>query len=376
MLSWLSVNAMNGQIIADIPTLRADGALKSTLMRYESQTAHLPPRDAADPDSGPPPNWPQATREGAVFLVALGEPEDNEPRGAPLWGGMVTVCNPRAGEGVDMTLVTAEGWLDRVYLGDEPFTNVPQNLIVKQLVEKYAITTSPEMRGLPLRVEIVGGDGEIRDKTTWTDASDKTLYSALRDFSGIIGGPEWTMRWEWVDERRLGLVFVVGDRIGSPPPVGINPAAQFYMPGAISSAELIRSFGADEGANDVMAVSSGTEDARPQSDRQRNLEDGRPRFEKRWTPDTNIKEKATLNGHAQRALASMKDGSLGLAITANRAEAPKLGRDWFIGDDIGFSIEAPEFPGGLVGTARCIGWELTETTITPLVDVTKIEGDA
>jgi hypothetical protein len=70
----------------------------------------------------------------------------------------------------------------------------------------------------------------------------------------------------------------------------------------------------------------------------------------------------------------MKDGSLALTLTANREEAPRLGRDWFIGDDIGFSIEAPEFPGGLVGTARCVGWELTDTTVTPLIDVTNIEG--
>lgn len=371
-LTWLAVNANTGDVIADLPTLKADGALKATLMRYESQTVSLPPwADGAD--DGPPPNWKNATRPGAVFLVALGEAEEYEPRGAPLWGGMVIRRNRRAGQGVKMSLVTAEGYMDRVYLGDEPFTQEPQNLIVKQLIEKY-MTTTAERRGLPTRVEIIGGNGALRDKTTWKDAADKTLYSALEAFSGIIGGPEWTMRWEWVDAQKLGLVLSVSDRIGKLPPPGLNPAAQFYLPGSLSDAELVEGYGADEGANDVMAVSSGVEGARPQSGRQRNVTDGRPRFEKRWTPDTDIKEVSTLNAHAQRALAAMKDGSLALTLTANREEAPKLGRDWFIGDDIGFDIQAPEFPGGLTGTARCVGWELTDTTVTPLVDVTNIVG--
>jgi hypothetical protein len=246
-----------------------------------------------------------------------------------------------------------------------------QNQLVKVLVEDYAQTGA--RRGLPIRVEVAGGDGVSRTRE-YKDSEDKTLYSVLSDLSGVIGGPEWTVSWEWVDERQLGLVLTVSDRIGARPPAGLNPAAQFYLPGDVTDAELVEGYGADEGANDIMAVSSGVEDARPQSPHQTNSTDLRPRFEYRWTPSTSISDVGTLTAHAQRALAAMKDGSLALAITANREEAPKLGRDWRIGDDIGFSIEAPEFPGGLVGTARCVGWELTDTTITPLIDVTNIEG--
>lgn len=370
-LSWVSVNASTGAIIADLPTLKVDGALKATLMRYESQTASLPPwvEGAAD---APPPNWENATREGAVFLVALSEPEPNEPRGLPLWGGMVVRCNPIAGGGVKLSLVTAEGYMDRVYVGDIGM-NTEQNRMVKLLVQEYVQNGYSPRRGLPLRVQVVGGYGAVRQRS-YEDSADKTLYSVLTDLSGVLGGPEWTIGWEWVDEEKLGLVMTISDRIGSPPPAGLNPNAQFYMPGSLLSAELVRGYGADEGANDVMAVSSGTEDARPQSPHQTNDTDQRPRFEYRWTPSTSITDVNTLTAHAQRALAAMKDGSLALTLTANREEAPKLGRDWFIGDDIGFSIEAPEFPGGLVGTARCVGWELTDTTVTPLIDVTNIEG--
>jgi len=369
-LSWISVNANDGSVIADLPTLRVDGALKQTLMRYESQTASLPTwQDGAD--DAPPSNWRTATRPGATFLVALSEPLDNEPRGLPLWGGMVIRRNRIPGAGVKLSLVTAEGYLDRVYSLGVGFPSAPQNTMVKLLVEEYV--QNGYRRGIPIRVEVVGGTGVARSRT-FNDWDDKTLYSILQDLSGVIGGPEWTIGWEWVDEQRLGLVFYVGDRIGSPPPAGLNPNAQFYLPGSVNDAELVEGYGADEGANDVMAVSSGTEEARPQSEHQTNAGDLRPRFEYRWTPSTSITDVDTLTAHAQRALAAMKDGSLALTLTANREEAPKLGRDWFIGDDIGFDIQAPEFPGGLSGTARCVGWELTDTTVTPLVDVTSIEG--
>lgn len=363
MLSWVAVNANTGDIIADLPTLRIDGALKHTLMRYESQTATLPM-------DGAPENWRQATRKGAVFLVALDEADENNIR-RPLWGGLVIRRNRVVSAGVQLSLVTAEAYFDRVYVGSESFTGVAQNVIVKTLVEKYAKTGTK--RGLPLRVVIAGADGVLRDKTI-NDFDDKTLYSVLTDFAGIIGGPEWTVGWEWVDASRLGLVLTVGDRIGVPAPAGLSPAAQFYLPGSVIYAELNEGYGADEGANDVMAVSSGVEDARPQSPHETITTDLRPRFEYRWTPSTSIKRSSTLVGHAQRALAAMKDGTVALMLTANREEAPKLDVDWRIGDDIGFDITSPEFPDGLTGTARCVGWELTDTTITPLVDVTNIGG--
>jgi hypothetical protein len=372
MLSWVSVNANDGSIIADLPTLKVDGSLKQTLMRYESQTASLPLGDPDDPDdpSRPPNNWRQATRKGAVFLVALDEGDENNTR-RPLWGGMVIRRITSSADDVKLSLVSAEGYFDRVYVGNEKFAAVPQNTIVKTLVEKYAKTGT--QRGLPIRVEIVGGMGEARGKE-YTDAEDKSLYSVLTELSGMLGGPEWTVGWEWVDAQKLGLVLTVGDRIGSPPPDGLGPAAQFHLPGDVTAAELTEGYGADEGANDVMAVSSGVDDARPQSPHQTNTADLRPRFEYRWTPDTNISANETLTSHAQRALAAMKDGTVALTLTANRQEAPKLGKEWFIGDDVGFDLTAPAWPDGISGTARCVGWELTNTEITPLIDVTNIEG--
>jgi hypothetical protein len=71
--------------------------------------------------------------------------------------------------------------------------------------------------------------------------------------------------------------------------------------------------------------------------------------------------------------------------------APRLGIDWSIGDDIGYVIggsavdergqeyeTVPGFPGGVQGSARAIGWELNLTgieTVTPVLQDGEELGD-
>ena len=169
-------------------------------------------------------------------------------------------------------------------------------------------------------------------------------------------------------------MFYVGDRVGAAAPADLNPAAQFYLPGSVTGAKLKESYTSQLGANRVIAVSSGVDEARPQSAPQTDSTDLRPTFEHRWTPSTSIKETATLEAHAKRALARMKNGGIGLEMTANRDEAPKLGRDWFIGDDIGFDLTSPAWPNGIDGIGRAVGWRMNANTIQPLIDVTSIGG--
>ncbi len=138
----------------------------------------------------------------------------------------------------------------------------------------------------------------------------------------------------------------------------------------MQKASLKEGYRRGDGANDVMAVSSGSADARPQSPRQVAANDGRPKIEYRWSPSTSITEIATLTGHAQRALAGMKDGTVALAITASREETDSFS----LGDDVGFDLTSLAWPNGISGTARAIGIEITDTTITPVLDVTGIEG--
>jgi len=357
MLSWVSVQATTGSIIADLPTLRADGALKRTIGRHEAQTAVLPL-------DGAPSNWRTATRKKAVFLVALSEPLENEPRGLPVWGGVVTERTTSHKEGVSLSMVTAEDYLNDRYVMNETYTGIGQNEIVEDLITKYVI---PD--GIPVRVVKLPGANPARDRT-YLDADDKTVYSILEELSGVLGGPEWTIGWEWVDERALGLVLYVGARLGTPAPAGLGPASWFHLPGNVSDCELVEGYRRGEGANDVMAVSSGSADARPQSTHHQSAEDGRPRIELRWTPSTSITDLTTLEAHAGRALEGLQGGTVALSITANRAES----EPFQLGDDVGFDLTSWAWPDGITGTARAIGIEWTDTTITPVLDVTGIEG--
>ena len=369
-LSWLAINANDGSPIADLPGLLVDGALKRTIGRAETQTATLPLSPGHIPTQGlhagatfrgAPPNWRQATRPKAVFLVALDEDE------VPVWGGMVTERQTSHGVGVDLALETAEGYFQDRYVGDITYTNLPQNTIVKDLIQRYGMTY-----GLPFRVVELPGPNPLRTRT-YLDQDDKTLGAVLEELSGIIGGPEWTVGWEWFGSS-LRPVFYVGARVGAAAPSGLGPAAQFYLPGSVQDATLVESYKRGEGANDVMASSSGAGDARPQSPRQINAGDLRPRIEFRWSPSSSITEIDTLTSHAQRALAAMKDGTVAIAITATRKNGPKLGSVWDLGDDIGFDLTGPAWPDGITGTARVLGIEVTNTTVTPILDVTGIEG--
>lgn len=357
MLSWVSVNALTGEIIADLPNLRVEGSLKRTIGRHETQTAILP-LDRA------PKNWRTATRKKAAFLVALTDALENEPRGVPVWGGMVTGREPNEGSEVPLSLATAEDYLNDRYVGTVTYTNIGQNEIVADLITRYVIPN-----GIPIRVVKLPGVNTARTRT-YADKDDKTVYAALEELSGVSGGPEWTIEWEWVDERRMGLVLYVGARIGSPAPAGLEPNSWFDLPGNVQSCRLIDVYRRGEGANDVMATSSGAGDARPQSTRHVHAGDGRPRIEFRWSPSTSITTQSVLEDHAARALTGMKSGTRELAITATQDRTVPFN----LGDDVGFNLVSPAWPDGITGTARVLGIEWTNTTITPVLDVAGIEG--
>ncbi|TFD09830.1 hypothetical protein E3T26_14475 [Cryobacterium sp. TMT1-21] len=347
-------------ILADLPDLDVR-SVKTTLGRYESAQGVLPLPTA-------PENWQRATLEGASNLILL---EDD----APYWGGMVTEPTLSEGDTVPLNLATLEAYFDKRYVGHELFAQVGQNVIVKTLVEKYAV--AGPLGGVPFRVQFTTpGNGKLRDLEC-KDASDKTLYSILTDLMGLDGGPEWTVGWERQhNPERITPVLFVGDRIGVAPPQGLGPAATFEMPGCVSSFVMVRSFANGRGANSVVATSTASGDVRLQSPAQLAADPIRPTFEHRWTPSTSIKIVDTLIDHALAALRILEKGSSAVALSADAGTAPT---GWGIGDDLGFVIGVsgvvPAVPGGVSGTARCIGWERTfggTPTITPTLFETTI----
>lgn len=346
-LTWVATDHKTGRLLADLRDLECD-RVSSVVGAYTTATARLPVPTA-------PEGWQRATLPGASVLVLL---DDN----VPLWGGVVTRRARGLGDAVELSLATAEAYLDRRYVGDFSRTGASQTSIAAGLVSSFAT-------GWPLRVE-AAPSAVLRDRA-YEDRGDKTVLSALTELSGVQGGPEWTITWEWVrDPERIIPVFRVADRIGSPVPDGLGPAATFEAPGPVADATLVEDYGDGKGATDVMAVSSGSVDERPQSPRQVASGSERPPFEERFTPSTSITEVSTLTEHAREALSRMASGATALTLVADMATAPRLHRDWWAGDDVGYRVQAPAFPDGLEGVARCIGWEIDLTgvpTVAPIL---------
>lgn len=340
-LSWVACEARTGRVIVDLPDLFVErvGAVLGT---YQTAPASLPVVTA-------PENWLRATLPGGSLLVLL----DDE---VPVWGAAIRRRVRTAGDEAALSLATPEAfYLGSRYVGDVTYTAEAQGALVADLVDQFVLDGT-----VPMRVEIVGTDATTRDRT-YTATQHKTVLAALIELAGVQGGPEFTVGWERDEDAgvvRYRPVLYVGDRIGSPVPAGLGPAATFELPGPVSSVEFVEDFGEGKGANSVTAYSSGSGEAVPAATATVTDAD-RPTIEYHWSPSTSITETGTLASHAARAVAAMAAGARSLSLTAVQSEAPRLGTDWWIGDDVGYGVTAPAFPDGLSGVARALGWELT-----------------
>lgn len=359
--AWLSANMVTGEVIADLPGLQCD-TTSSELSNVTTTTAVLPLTE----ESGCPSNWERAILEGGAFLVQFDVA--SEPP-VPVWGGIVTRAPRTELEEVSLSLASAEHYFARRNVGDVRYSQVGQNAIVADLVSRYVTTGSNG--GIPLRVVLVDGDGPPRDRE-YAAADNKTVLSALQELSEVEGGPEWTITFEMAaDQSSVTPVLLVGGRLGAAVPDGLSPAAVFAMPGSVIQFQQDRDYSTGKGANDVVAASTASGSTTIESPRVVYADPNRPTYENRWSPSTSISDVATLTEHATARGTRMSHGSQAVSFSAEVGSAPRLGRDWFIGDDVGFDIEAPSFPDGLTGTARATGWQLdTPTdgiaTITPV----------
>lgn len=343
-----------GEVIADLPDLDGDNGpiqLAVQMGDYQTVAAGLPLPTA-------PENWERATLPMGSTLVLL---QDD----VPLWGGYVTQRHRTHDDVLPLSLATIEAYLDGLYLEDETFSQVGQNDIVAALITKY-------VTDIPIRVQYVtAGVGMLRDRS-YLNTDNKTLYGVLQDLAGVIGGIEWTIGLEHQSTpERYTFVLYVGDRLGTSAPDGLGPAATFEMPGPVTEFDLGEDFTAGNGANDVLAYSSGQGDEQPQSPHEVYTDPDRPRFEYRWTPSTSITEVDTLTSYAVGKLQQIQAGTKAITLSAVADYAPRLAVDWNIGDDIGYDLTAPSVPGGRTGIARAIGWQLSLTPtqiITPILD--------
>lgn len=371
-LSWVACDFVTGRVLADLPDLTPQSALRLTIGQFEQNTLTLPLSTA-------PLDWLDVTRPYAVNLIAL-----DDITGNPVWGGPITQRIRSEGDTVQLPVATGEAWFDRRYISPAIssavittpsygyYANYDQCQLAADLVTRYAqVGVKP---GMPVRV-VWTPSAQPGRTHIYSDADDKTLYSGLQDLSGILNGPEWLLTWEWQhNPERITPVFTVADRIGQSPPAGGQPQAVFYLPGSVSSVSFIEDYTGGKGANDVTAVGPGQGNSRPSFRQVATNLGGRPTVEFRFNVPAvgqlTVAQIQALKGYASQALTFMGDGGQSITLTADSTDptTPKLGVDWVIGDDIGYQIDPiPAFPDGLSGITRCIGVEQTDTTIAPVL---------
>ena len=99
-LTWVSTEMRTGRVIADLPDLAGSGGGDLTVAvqmgNYQSSVACLPLPSA-------PENWQRAVKEGGSVLNVLQD-------GNPIWGGYVSRENRTAGDEIELSLVTLEGY--------------------------------------------------------------------------------------------------------------------------------------------------------------------------------------------------------------------------------------------------------------------------
>jgi hypothetical protein len=361
---WLAVSLTTGKILCELPSLVSSDPFKRTIGQYESQSAQL----LVTPDVAP--EWLDATTPWTTAMVAV--------RGLPgsevvQWGGVILRRQRGTSNAVTLTLATPECYLDRRYTGN--YTTDPsgvgatldQAVIVSQLVTQFAVAN----QGLPISVVNLATI-LYPQLLTFADYDDKTVYSNLQTLSSLINGPEWTAHWKWDrTANTITPVFYVGNRIGTAVQPGLGPNVTFDSANLIDFT-LDENYGSGFGANDALATSSGQGTARPSAQSVASNFAGRPRIQQRFQPATSITSQAQLQQHADNAESLLANGVNTITLRVSSIDGPQLGLDWDLGDDVGYELTGPAFPGGFAGVGRVIGYESDQISTNPILYVPSI----
>ncbi|MDF6043260.1 hypothetical protein LRD69_14095 [Streptomyces sp. JH14] len=341
VLAWYGCDLRTGQIIEDLPSLKPTGALTKQLGKHTSATFELGL-------GGAPNGWEEATDEGRTLIVGVDTVTDQ-----PVWAGMVLTREGGSGPTVSLGTATPEAYLDRRFTGDQTLIQQDQATVIT------ALMVSPLTQGPPFVMD-APPTGVLMDYTV-QDIDDRTVLSALTEITGMDGGPEWTVDVAWADAAHTGFVLPVRVR----PAIGTQaaePEAVFDFPGSISAYTLAESYEQGKGATVVQARGEGEGAGRLTSAAQiaTALEAaGWPRYVYRYTPASGITNPDQLTAHAGKSLGVMQTGATVWAIDAVASRAPRLGRDWGIGDTVRVAIDhSPRHPRGADIVARAWAWEL------------------
>lgn len=316
------------------------------------------------------PGWDEGTTPGRNLIVAVDADGDHI-----IWGGLVRDRNSTEGPWVEVSANTLEAYLSRRFIKN-PLT----------WTDAYPSTIAADVLGqvtglTPLTVSTAQAGSPVVDG--FYDTSDsKRVGDVLVDLSVLANGIEWTVDLEWANAEHTTMRYVarVGPRLGTA--AGLA-ATQWTMPGCVQSFRFLENFGEENGANDVLALSSGEGGSKPRSTRYEDtaLLASYARFERRFTPASSITSTTTLDQYAEAELARTRLGVTQLTIEANLDAAPKVNLDWWLGDDIDVSLTCDRFPrtkdadgywqAGYSRRLRTVGWDLdfdTRTIVPRIVE--------
>lgn len=358
-LRWVGVDLLSGQIVADLPNVELTSEAAVTIGAYESASVNLTITDETNP------SWEEATQEGGSALIAYtGTPD------APVivYGGIVQQrARPIGTSTVNLALVTPEGYLDGCPVGTYSATDVNQDTILADLVG-FATSTNR----LPITLIHVAPSTQAQS-VSYTSASQTSVYTALQQLSSVSGGPEWTMGWHWdLAAATIVPTLTYGSRIGAAPADGLEPAVTIESADLMPGSVFTEDYSPGQGANQVIAYggasTTASSDDVPLAVATAIDLQGRPLWTFGYSPNQSVTDPVILGTYAAAAVSQMEDGGqpLTMVLPVN-APGKRLGVDWNLGDDLGWSLTGPTFPSPVSGTSRCIGYRLSLDKVTPIL---------
>ena len=338
-LAWYGCDLRTGNIVEDLP-LRPTGALSrklgdTTTLQLE---LNLP---------GAPDDWEGATAPGRSVFVAVDMATDT-----PVWAGAVLPREGGSSQTVQLGAATLERYLDARFPGTQTHVGVDQADVVAALV-------APALTGGPPFVIDAVSTGVAMDYLT-QDGDDRGILSCLQEVMGLDGGPEWTIDVVW-NASHSGFQFPIRIRsaIGTQTS---TPEGTFDFPGCVAEYTLAESYETGKGATSVTARGEGEGSSRLTSSTHEAtalIAAGWPVWEYRYTPATGVTDPDQLEAHASKTGTLMAQGGRVWSVQAVASQAPRLGRDWALGDTVRLAVEtSPRHPAGADVTARCWAWEL------------------
>jgi hypothetical protein len=351
VLAWYGCDLKTGDIIEDLPSLKPTGALSRRL--GDSTTTQF---DLALP--GATADWEAATDPGLSMLVAVDTATD-----LPLWAGVTLTQDGGSSQTVSLGAATLETYFASRYPGGHTLIGVDQATVLSTLLTP-ALTNGP-----PFVVDAVT-TGVTMDYAV-ADSDDKTILSCAQEVMALEGGPEWTVDIAW-NATRTGFILPIRIRAA----VGTQtatPEGTFDFPGSVTEYHLVKSYEQGKGANSVIARGEGEGDSRLTSSAHIATDliaNGWCLWQYRYTPATGITDPDALDAHAVEALAAMAQGAQAWTLNATASQAPRLGRDWGLGDTVRLTVEtSPRHFSGADIAARCWSWELDASAdkVTPIL---------